>query len=133
MNPADVIGYVLVGLLMLVILVAYTQAQERLENPADTSVVYLEQLPSVANLTGEGHWLVRIIRQSGNVHSEHEVTGGASAALGVALTTFRRAKIDAVGVQENGESRLRFARLFHNHRGSNEGKKVGAAEVIRLS
>lgn len=132
MNPADVIGYVLIGLLLLGSLVAATASQGKLEDPSDTSVVYLEQLPSVAKLQGEGHWLVRIYRQSGNVHSEGEINGDASRALAAALSTFRRAKIDAVGVPENTETKLRFARLYHSHRGSNEGKKVGSAHIERL-
>lgn len=133
MNPADLIGYVLLGLLILVGLVAVSQAQGKLDDPNESSVVYLDQLTTVAKLSGQGHWLVRICRQSGNVHSESELVGSASTALNAAISTFRRAKIEAVGVSENGPSKLRMARLYHNHRGSNEGKKVGSAEIIRLA
>lgn len=133
MNPADVIGYVLLGGLLLFSLVAATLAQGKLDDPADNSVVYLDQLPSIVQLTGEGRWLVRIYRQSGNIHSEAEVVGSAQSAFNAALSTFRRARIDAVGVPENGPDRLRFGRLYHNHRGSNEGNKVGRAEIERLA
>ena len=72
------------------------------------------------------------MRQSGNVHAEHVVTGSAQQALASALSTFRRAKIDAVHVGQNSETELRIARLYHDHRGSNEGKKVGKAVILLL-
>jgi len=133
MNPADIIGYVLIGVLLLATFIGYAVAEGKLDDPNDTTVIHLERLPGVAKLTGNGRWLVRIIRQSGNVHSESEITGDASAAVSAALATFRRAKIGEIGIPENTESKLRFGRLYHNHRGSNEGKKVGSAHIERLT
>jgi hypothetical protein len=132
MNPAEVVGYVLLGGLLLVSLWVISASQAKLEEPQDTNVVYLDQLPTIAKLNGQARWFVRIYRQSGNINSESEVTGDAGAALRVAMSTFRRARIDAIGVPENGENRLRFGRLYRSHRGSSEGKKVGSAEIIRI-
>lgn len=129
-------GGELFGLALLVvsILVAIASTQngiQALDDPANTSVVYLHQLAEIAGLSGSGTWLVTIYRQSGNVHSQTRIQGSASAALSAATSTFRRAKIGEIAIKTNSSDRLQFARLFHNHRGSNEGKKVGAALIVR--
>jgi hypothetical protein len=129
MDPVHIVGFILIAVMLLGGFIAMNHAQEQLDDPDNTSVIYLEQLPTVARRTGNALWLVSIYRQSGNVHSEREVNGDASEAIKTAMATFRRAKIDAVGVLENGDNRLRFGRLYHNHRGSNEGKKVGSAHM----
>lgn len=130
-NGADIVGYVLLGGLMLIMLFVTIEAENALKDPNNTNVVYLEQLPSLALLAGSGEWLVTIYRQSGNVHSATTVRGDASAALQVAMTTMRRAKIDSIGIRVNEDGHLYFNRLFHNHRGRNEGKKVGGARIQR--
>lgn len=127
----DVAGYVMLGGLMLIMVLVAMASQEALEDPNNKKVVYLEQLPSLAQLAGNGEWHVIIYRQSGNVHSATLVRGDASAALQTAMSTMRRAKIDAIAIRKNEAEHLHFSRLFHNHRGSNEGKKVGGAEIKR--
>lgn len=130
-NGADIVGYVLLGGLMLVSLLAVLASEDALKDPNNKKIVYLEQLPSLAELSGTAEWHVTIYRQSGNVHSAMVVRGTASAALQSAMSTMRRAKIDSIAIQVNEEGRLKFNRLYHNHRGSNEGKKVGGAEIRR--
>lgn len=123
-------GILLFGLLGLVWW-AQSASQSALDDPDNDKVVYLHQLVDVVKLCGRGSWVVTIMRQSGNVHSTKVVDGDAAAALQAALATFRRAGIDAVALVTNEASELNVRRLFHNHRGSNEGKKVGGA-VIKL-
>jgi hypothetical protein len=108
---------------------AMSESHKRLDDPADDRTVYLDRLRPILKLAPFGVYRITILRQSGNVHAEHLVTGSAQQALASALSTFRRAKIDAVHVGENSESELRIARLYHDHRGSNEGKKVGKAVI----
>lgn len=131
-NGADIVGYVLLGGLMLVSLLAVLASEDALKDPNNKKIVYLEQLPSLALLAGFGEWQVVIYRQSGNVHSAMSVRGDAGFAIQTAMTTMRRAKIEAIAIQVNEEGRLKFVRLFHNHRGRNEGKKVGGAEIKRV-
>ncbi len=133
MNAADAIGWVLVGGLVLLSLFAISVSHSRLDDPNDHRTVYLRELPAVAELAGQGAWLVRIIRQSGYTHAEYDVTGSAADALNVAMQTFRRAKIDTVHIGKNTETVLVFGRMYHDHRGSNEGKKVGRAEIAKVA
>jgi hypothetical protein len=132
-NPFEILGAILLVGLLVVTLIATLEAEEQLENPDNKSIVYLHQLQDIAEIKGYGIWLVRVYRQSGNIHSENKIVGEASLALRAAITTFKRAKIDSVGIRDNLEHYLHFGRLFHSHRGSNEGKKVGSVEVIWLS
>jgi hypothetical protein len=131
-SPEYIIGIVLVVGLLIVSYAAMAQSHQRLNDPNDIRTVYLEQLPSMAKLAGSGKWRVHVIRQSGNSHAMHDVTGSAQDAMSVAMTTFRRAKIDAVHIVQNDEATLKIARLYHDHRGSNEGKKVGSAEIVKI-
>lgn len=124
-----------VPLLLGLVVVSWWSMQDseaRLSDPNDNRTVYLNQLPALLALYGQGTYRVTIIRQSGNVHSEKIVTGTAQNALATAVATMRRAKIDAVHVEENSETQLRIGRLYHDHRGSAEGKKVGKAIVTLL-
>jgi len=123
-----VFGPLLVGLL-LISWWAMSESHKRLNDPNDDRVLLLDQLPSKITLFAHGVYRVIILRQSGNIHAEHIVTGTAQQALATAMATFRRAKIDAVHVGTNTETELRIGRLYHDHRGSNEGKKVGKATI----
>lgn len=127
----QLIGLGLVAVFAFIMWIIHENAQAALDDPNNKKVVYLDQLPSVTELQGRGLWSITIIRQSGNFHSSKEVHGDAAAALAAAVSTFRRAKIDGIGIIKNETAELHFGRLFHNHRGSNEGKKVGQA-IVRL-
>ena len=128
----EVIGFLLLGALVLASLFGATASQKALEDPANTTTVYLEELPKVALLEGTGHFQLIIVRQSGNVHSAYDAPT-AAAAMAQAMTTFRRAKIDAIRITLNEPGALHFTRQFYSHRGSSEGKKVGSVEITRLS
>lgn len=126
-----IFGPILVGML-LVSWWAMEESHKRLDDPNDDRTLYLDQLPGKLALAPFGTYRVTILRQSGNVHAEQVVTGTAQDALAAALATFRRAKIPAVHVATNSETELRIGRLYHDHRGKAEGKKVGAAHLILL-
>jgi len=123
------------GLVVVLILMgsaATSNAEKALNDPNEKSRVFLDELPALALLAGAGTFRVLIIRQSGNLHAQYEATS-ASAAISKAMATFRRAKIDAIRVSRNSPNELHFNRLFHSHRGSAEGKKVGGVEITRIA
>ncbi|RXR29161.1 hypothetical protein [Sphingobium fluviale] len=117
--------------LLLVSWWAMEESHRRLNDPNDDRTVYLDQLRHMLKLAPFGIYRVTLFRQSGNIHAEHIVTGTAQDALNEAVTTFRRAKIDAVHVGVNSETELQIGRLYHDHRGRNEGRKIGKA-VLKL-
>lgn len=124
-----IIGLVLMGGLGLMTWAITSQAHDRLSDPTDDRTLFLDQLASKCQLAPHGSYRVTVFRQSGNVHAETVMTGSASEALQVALSTFRRAKINAVNVGANTRQLLRFGRMYHDHRGRAEGKKVGSATI----
>jgi hypothetical protein len=126
-----IFGPLIVGLL-LVSWWAMSESHRRLDDPNDDRTLHLDQLPGKVALAAFGIFRVTIYRQSGNVHAEKIVTGSAQDALATALATFRRAKIDAVHVGANNETELKIGRLYHDHRGRNEGKKVGKAHITLI-
>lgn len=126
-----IFGPLIVGLL-LVSWWAMSESHRRLDDPNDDRTLHLDQLPGKLALAASGIFRVTIYRQSGNVHTEKIVTGSAQDALATALSTFRRAKIDAVHIGANSETELKISRLYHDHRGRNEGKKVGKAHITLI-
>jgi hypothetical protein len=126
----------LIGGLLLIALVlgsiwAASNSQKALDDPNNTERVHLEELPPLVQLGEEGPYGLVILRQSGNVHSEYRAPT-AAAAVAQAMTTFRRAKIDAISITRNTADELHFSRLFYSHRGRAEGKKVGKVVIVRL-
>ncbi|WP_323810207.1 hypothetical protein [Sphingobium baderi] len=108
---------------------AMGESHKRLDDPNDDRTVYLNRLRQILKLAPYGVFRVTIYRQSGNIHAEHQVTGSKEDALNTAIATFRRAGIDAVHVGANNETQLRIGRLYHDHRGRKEGKKIGKAHI----
>lgn len=126
------VGLALMGILALVYWLSIEESHKRLDDPDDDRTLWLDQLPEKIALAPAGTYRVTVLRQSGNVHAERVVTGSAQDALKVALATFRRAKIDAVHVGRNTRQELSFGRMYHDHRGKAEGKKVGRAVIAVL-
>lgn len=131
MNGNESAMLVLFFVCVIIAIVTHSAGLGALEDPNNKNVVYLDQLDQVAALSGVGTWMVTIYRQSGNVHSQKRVTGHAAVAMSAVTSTFRRAKIGEISIKSNSVDRLEIVRLFHNHRGSNEGKKVGGALIVR--
>lgn len=86
----------------------------------------------MAMLSGS-HFHIIIYRQSGNVHTDYDVTGDAAEAIKKTISTFRRAKINAVNIRQNTLTTFSISRMYHDHHGRAEGKKVGSATIIALS
>lgn len=130
---AKTIEWIIFGPLILGLLLvswwATTVSHRRLDDPNDDRTLHLDQLPGKLALAPFGIFRVTIYRQRGNLHAEKSVTGTAQDALATAMATFRRAKIDAVHVDADSERELRIGRLYHDHRGSKEGKEVGKAHI----
>jgi hypothetical protein len=134
-NLDSPVEWFFLGLIVIVILIGFvaaSNAEKALDDPSDKQRVYVEQLPALVVLAGAGTFQIRIIRQSGYVHSEYQAFS-ASSALSQAMATFRRAKIDAIRISRNTPDELHFNRLFYSHRGRAEGKKVGSVEITRVA
>ena len=129
MDIEQTIGWIVLIILMIFTSMGLSAVQNGLDDPGNRRMLYLNQLPTISKLSGNGVFHITIYRQSGNVHSAITLTGNASNALENAISTMRRAKIESVGVQTNTANAIRVTRLFHNHRGSSEGKRVGGFSI----
>ena len=142
MNPSEVtnvIGLVLLGGFILASLVAMLTRENKLYDEKDSSVVWLNQLASVSQLEPAKKFSLKIMRQSGNEQqperhycADDQSYVQPSAVIEEALKTFRRANIEGVVILENGTRRFDFARMWHDHRGVKEGKKVERAVIVSL-
>lgn len=130
-NPVEWFFLALIVIMITVGAIAASSAEQALDDPNDTSRVYLDQVAGLVLLAGAGPFRVTVFRQSGNVHAEY-LAQTASDAVGQAVSTFRRARIDAVRISRNTSDELHFNRLFYSHRGSSEGKKVASVEIRRV-
>jgi hypothetical protein len=114
-SAANIIGYVLIAILFVVGVIVMIAQQNKLEDPKNVEVVYLEQIAALA------------------CFQEDQVFENSQKALTSAISTFKRAKIESVVISRNTELELSFRRLHHSHRGSNEGKKVGSARIVKIT
>lgn len=117
---------------MVVSLVVLVLQQQKLDDPNNTEVVYLDQLSGLCNLTKPGKYMLRTLRQSGNLQKDDQIYNSLESALKAGISTFKRAKIEYVVISKNTESIFGFRRPYHNHRGTKEGKKVGSIEIHRV-
>ena len=74
-------------------------------------------------------YTVYVVRQSGNYERGYENVRGYDVA-GLITPTLKRAKIDAVAISQRSKY-LSVYRTMHNHRGRNEGKKIGGFRIIK--
>ena len=132
MDSIEIIPWILMGFLVIAVFVVMVNQEQKLEDPNNTEVVYLHQLRDVYLAEGPGTFCLRIFRQSGNLQQEERVFGSIDGAIKAAVATFKRAKIEYVVITENSEDGFNFRRPFHDHRGQNEGKKVGSVEIFRV-
>lgn len=126
---------ILLILLLIIVfgglIVMYNQ-QKKLDDPKNTEVVYIEQIPSVSQLSGSGRFRLRTYRQSGNLQKDDLIFNNAAEAIKAAVSSFKRSKIPYVVIRANTTNMLSFSRPYHCHRGRQEGKKMGAIEIIRF-
>ena len=128
---------IIVGLILGVIMVIITwvnisKREQQLDDPNDDSVVYLDQLTATSTLQVGGKYLLRILRQSGNLQKDDQVFDTPDAAIKVAISTFKRAKIDYAFITKNTNVEFFFRRPYHHHGGKAEGKKVGSVEIYKI-
>lgn len=132
MEGEVIVGFLLMGALVVGMFVVMLNQQRKLDDPDNTEVVYLDQLPQVCDLKDPGNFRVRIFRQSGNLQKDDQFFTSVGASIKAATATFKRAKIDYVVITTNEESNFSFRRPYHDHRGVKEGKKVGKVEIRRM-
>ncbi len=133
MEGEAIIGVLLMGALVIGVFVVMLNQQQKLDDPNNTEVVYLDQLAQVCSLSEPGNFRVRIFRQSGNLQKDDQFFTSVGDAIKTATSTFKRAKIDYVVITTNEEANFSFRRPYHDHRGVKEGKKVGKVEIRRMS
>ncbi|MGY0564450.1 MAG: hypothetical protein ACW7DQ_13335 [Paraglaciecola chathamensis] len=127
----------IVGLILSVIMAIITWAtifkrEQHLDDPNDDSVVYLDQLVATSTLQCGGKYLLRVLRQSGNLQKDDQVFDTHEAAIKAAISTFKRAKIEYAFITKNTNVEFFFRRPYHHHGGSAEGKKVGSIEIYKI-
>ena len=118
-------------LVVVGLFVAFKQ-EEKLADPENTEVVYVDQIATVAQLTGSGTFRLRTFRQSGNLQKDDVVFRSAADAIKAGVSSFKRSKIQYVVIRTNTSNMLAFSRPYHCHRGSQEGRKMGAIEIVRV-
>ncbi len=121
-----------VCLFIAVVWAVLVGSQRRHQDPEDQTVLDLDQIAGVSNLTGPGPFGVFVFRQSGNPHQDPKVYETADAAIAAAVSTFRRSQIPFARIRQNTEAVLEFVRPYHDARGRKEGKKVGWIVIERL-
>lgn len=125
---------ILAGVVMILITFAVSSSKQRqLDDPNDDSVVYLDKLEEVSTLQENGKYLVRILRQSGNLQKDDQIFDSPNKAIKTAISTLKRAKIDFVLISKNTDVEFFFRRTYHHHGGSAEGKKVGSVEIYKVA
>ena len=66
MEGAEIIGWILLAGLLVASFIALLNQQQKLDDPNNTEVVYLDQLIEICAMRGLGRFRLRIVRQSGN-------------------------------------------------------------------
>ncbi len=143
MESGEVFAFVILGIIIIVALVKAIDLENQADDPDNADVVHLHDLVSVALLAPAEHFAMDVYRQSGNKYreqthmykreKEQEEDGkfvAPSEVINEVLKTFRRAKIPSVVIEENTVTNLSFRRLYHDHRGVKEGRKVSSATIV---
>ena len=135
-SPDQILGLILLVVLIIAATIKVVFDKQKLVDPDDTSVVYLDELTEISLLEPSQRFFLRIYRQSGNLQQDDREASDPSGKLvepkiviKEAIKTFRRAKIDYVIVEKNDSKNLNFRRPYHDHRGVKEGKKVGGCMI----
>jgi len=140
MESGEVFASVILGIFVIAAFLMAVDLEDKADDADNIDVVHLDDLVSIALLSDAKHFVSDIYRQSGNKYREqvaHFWTDPeddrlmtASDAINQVLKTFRRAKIASVVIEYNTEKKLTFRRLYHDHRGVKEGRKVYSATIL---
>ncbi|MGX9416572.1 hypothetical protein ACWU4D_04375 [Vibrio sp. WJH972] len=129
----NVVWVILIGLVLVVVSwIARSENEKKLSDPNDNTVIDLDDLTHVSTLQPNGKYLVRLLRQSGNLQKEDQIFDSHIGAIKAAVTTFKRAKIEFACINRNTEVEFFFQRPYHHHGGKAEGKKVGRVEIYKI-
>ena len=138
-EATNIIGFVLLAILIGASLIAMLGREQQLYDPEDQTVVWLDQVISASTLEPSKAFSLQILRQSGNeqqperiFYRDDDAPVDPSGVINEALKTFRTAKIEGVVVVTNNTSKYEFSRMWHDHRGVKEGKKVERAIITAL-
>lgn len=82
-----------------------------------------------AKMPVSGKYTLNFYRQSGNHHRTVEVHGSRNDVESEIFKVFKRAGIDDQYMVFSPSNSIDYRRAYHNHRGANEGKKVGGCLV----
>ncbi|EGQ7849997.1 hypothetical protein [Vibrio parahaemolyticus] len=92
----------------------------------------LDQVASMAKLTSNAEeYVVRVYRQSGNMHQDDRYANSKAQAISLAISTLRRAKKDVVRLNVNRSDKLSLHGMY-NAKGRQEGKKVGEVQILAI-
>lgn len=138
----DAVGWGAIVLMALFAVFGLMYQNQKLNNPNDSSLVYLDEIIDIAKLESADAYDVYFYRQSGNEYKTPEtwrISGKEEdpsltinrAALEHLVKTLRKAKWDAAWVMVNEIDHLKLMRNFANQR-KNEGKRLGSVEVIAV-
>ena len=133
-NSANIIfGLVVFVPFVIAALLYDMDARKGAEDPANakyaTPFNIAEKL--VSHIDTTALYTVWVVRQSGNYDRGYENVSGSQIA-DLITPTLKRAKIDAVAIKQRRKY-LSVYRTMRNHRGRNEGKKVGGFHIIKQS
>ena len=142
MESGEVFAFVILGIIIIAAFLRAVDLEHKADEPDNTDVVHLDDLISVALLAPAEHFAMDVYRQSGNKYREQthmykreeqkedSKFVDPSKVINEVLKTFRKAKIPSVVIEENTETNLSFRRLYHDHRGVKEGRKVYSATIV---
>ncbi|MET1257189.1 hypothetical protein [Aliikangiella maris] len=127
-----IVGLIIAVAMAIVSWVTIYSRQRQLDDPSDDSVVYFYQLIDVCKLQPSGKYLLRVLRQRGNLQKDDQIFSSYESAIKAAVSTFKRAKIECAYITKNTEVEFFFRRPYCHHGGSAEGKKVGSVELYKI-
>ena len=142
MESGEVFAFVILGIFVVAAFLRAVDLEDKADDPDNTDVVHLDDLISIALLAPAEHFAMDVYRQSGNKYREQthmykreeqkedSKFVDPSKVINEVLKTFRKAKIPSVVIEENTETNLSFRRLYHDHRGVKEGRKVYSATIV---
>ena len=142
MESGELFAFVILGIFVIAAFLRVVDLEDKADDPDNTDVVHLDDLISIALLAPAEHFAMDGYRQSGNKYREQthmykreeqkedSKFVDPSKVINEVLKTFRKAKIPSVVIEENTETNLSFRRLYHDHRGVKEGRKVYSATIV---
>ena len=127
MPTENLIALIFVAILAIVINFAFVAMEQENKNRVPTPVSHLSAIMLLAE---SGNWSVSILRRSGYNDAACRVPGSRYAALELAVSKLRQARIDTVEVVCNTPNKLEV-RAFYDSTGSRRtGKYVGGFIIV---